>query len=264
MLQLNNVSYQFKESEPVLLNVSFSITKGEYIAIIGRSGSGKSTLGKLIKGLVKPTSGSITYHREKQNIGFLFQNPDNQMVRTIVEDDLAFGLENAAVNPSLIEERMERYAKKLGIDHLRKRSINELSGGQKQRVALAGLLVLEPELIILDEATSMLDPEGRHEVLEQLASMYQESKTLVTITHELEEMAKCTRIIGLANGEIVFDGSFSQLMRQEGVMQDLGCVKPFRYEVIAMLKEQGIGVDETIITSDEELCEALWTFALKV
>ncbi len=112
MLQLNNVSYQFKESDPVLLNVSFSITKGEYIAIIGRSGSGKSTLGKLIKGLVKPTSGSITYHREKQNIGFLFQNPDNQMVRTIVEDDLAFGLENAAVNPSLIEERIACYAKK--------------------------------------------------------------------------------------------------------------------------------------------------------
>ncbi|MBG9782445.1 ATP-binding cassette domain-containing protein [Shouchella lehensis] len=264
MLQLNNASYHFKESEPVLINVSFSISKGEYIAIIGKSGSGKSTLGKLIKGLVKPTSGSISYHQEKENIGFLFQNPDNQMVRTIVEDDLAFGLENAAVNPSLMEERMERYAKKLGIDHLRKRSINELSGGQKQRVALAGLLVLEPELIILDEATSMLDPEGRHEVLEQLESMHQESKTLVTITHDVEEMAKCNRIIGLANGEVIFDGSFTQLMHQEDVMQELGCVKPFRYEVIAMLKEQGIGVNETIITSDEELCEALWTFALKM
>ncbi|MFS0784899.1 ATP-binding cassette domain-containing protein [Shouchella sp. 1P09AA] len=265
MLDIKDVSFSYKNEKSIIKQISLTLYEGERVAIIGKSGSGKSTLGKLIKGLLTPTTGSINFSNNIRgaDIGFLFQNPDNQMVRPIVEDDLAFGLENQAVQASEISERIDTYGKMLGIHHLRSRSINELSGGQKQRVALAGILVLEPKWLILDEATAMIDPEGRKDILRYMDQLQQEGTSILTITHDAEEVAECTRIIGLVDGEIRFDGSLLPLLHDSETMENLGLEGPFLYTLMEHLNAKGIHVNQNAITSDEELCDALWRFALK-
>ncbi|MFB4214216.1 ATP-binding cassette domain-containing protein [Shouchella sp. JSM 1781072] len=265
MLAIKDVSFSYNSEDPLIKHVSLTLYEGERVAIIGKSGSGKSTLGKLIKGLLTPTEGSIEFSNNLRgaDIGFLFQNPDNQMVRPIVEDDLAFGLENQSVQASEISKRIDTYGKKLDIHHLRTRPINELSGGQKQRVALAGILILEPKWLILDEATAMIDPEGRKEILQYMDQLQHEGTSIVTITHDAEEVAKCTRIIGLVDGEIGFDGSLLPLLDDPKIMEELGLDAPFLYTLINDLNANGIHVNKNAITSDEELCDALWRFALK-
>lgn len=266
MLSFDQVTYRYENNpNAVLKNVSFSVKQGERLAVVGRNGSGKSTLARVMKGLSIPTEGKVTHDRgfNKDDMGLLFQNPDNQMVASLVEDDLAFGLENKCVDPAEISIRLEKYSKKIDVHHLLKRDINELSGGQKQRVALAGLLVLEPAMLILDEATSMLDPGGRETVMNHVHQYHNEGNSVISVTHDVEEILFSNRVLGLVDGELVFDGEPHRLFTDETYLSALGLVRPFHYELIELLVKRGIQINQGQGFSNKELLQLLWTYRLK-
>lgn len=221
-IELINVSYSYRTGEGqsvrALRNVSFSVEKGEFVALAGMNGSGKSTLAKLLNGLFVPSAGDVvidgmnTRDEERtfdirRKAGMVFQNPDNQMVATIIEDDVAFGPENLGVPREEMIERVDRALDAVGMQEYRTRSASKLSGGQKQRVAIAGVLAMEPEIIIFDESTSMLDPEGRAEIMEVAKKLNEKGITVIAITHNMDEAAMADRIIVLRKGRKVLDGT---------------------------------------------------------
>ena len=227
IVSLKGVSFQYDSQERYALNnVTFDIYDGEWLAIVGHNGSGKSTMAKLLNGLQFPQQGEITVSGMQLNeesiwdirrkIGMVFQNPDNQFVGTTVQDDVAFGLENNGIPRDDMVQRVEDSLRKVKMDQFLYQEPHHLSGGQKQRVAIAGVLALRPSIIILDEATSMLDPRGREEVLETVRVLKEEkSLTVISITHDLEEAAKADRIIVMNKGEVFREGTqkrFSQWM----------------------------------------------------
>ena len=223
IIKVENVSFSYEKNNKVINNLSLVIEKGQYVAVVGHNGSGKSTLARLFNGLLVPESGSITVCdmplSDKKNIqavrskvGVVFQNPDNQLVASIVEDDVAFGPENLGVPRNEIGERIDYALKVVGMEKFRKSATEHLSGGQKQRIAIAGVLALKPEIIILDESTSMLDPEGRNEVLKAVKKLNkEEGVTVVAITNYMEEVLDADRVIILTNGEIAEQGSPREL-----------------------------------------------------
>lgn len=220
IITLNNISYKYtdEENQYALDNISFSIEKGEWIAIIGPNGSGKSTLAKTINGLVEPESGEVKvgeFDLNEQNIwsiremvGMVFQNPDNQFVGSTVQDDVAFGLENLGIPRDQMVERVHDALEKVNMLEFAEREPARLSGGQKQRVAIAGIVALQPEIMILDEATSMLDPKGREEVLRTVKEVKErENLSVISITHDIDEAAAANRIIVMRAGKLVKEGT---------------------------------------------------------
>ena len=219
-VELKNVSFKYGSGEnlAVIKNLSLSVEKGEFLCVLGENGSGKSTLAKLINGLLLPDSGEVevfgsntkdkkSVYEVRKKVGMVFQNPDNQMVATIVEDDVAFGPENVGVSSEEIGERIDFALKAVGMEKFRFVAGQKLSGGQKQRVAIAGALALKPEVLILDESTAMLDPMGRKEVMQVAEKLNDEGMTLITITHYMEEAVKADRVVVLHEGEIVVSGT---------------------------------------------------------
>lgn len=218
LLEVRNLSCAYEEGHDVLKDVSFSVYKGESIALIGHNGSGKSTLAKCLMGLITPDSGSISFfglelnrknlYSIRSKIGIVFQNPDNQFVGSTVSDDIAFGLENACVKQSEMQQIIETFAGEVGMADFLDHEPQNLSGGQKQRVAIAGVLAMKPEFIIFDEATAMLDPKGRSEIASLIAKMRKNNPdlTIVSITHDVEEAAKADRVLVLNNGSKLYEG----------------------------------------------------------
>ena len=251
---LDNCSYSYSNNheEKVLSGVSFRVDAGSFISVIGPNGSGKSTLAKLLNGLYLPTSGTVEVDglstREKKNIpqirrkvALLFQNPDNQIVGDTVEDDTAFGPENLGLDRDEITKRVEDSLLKVGLLEKRKMSPNTLSGGEKARLGIAGVLALEPEVLVLDEATAMLDPKGRREVMEILHELWKhQGKTIILITHHPEETIYGERIIVLDKGEIKLDGSVEEVYRNSGKLKELGLELPPYVELSLLLKEKGV------------------------
>ena len=251
---LDNCSYSYSNNheEKVLSGVSFRVDAGSFISVIGPNGSGKSTLAKLLNGLYIPTSGTVEVDglstREKKNIpqirrkvALLFQNPDNQIVGDTVEDDTAFGPENLGLDRDEITKRVEDSLSKVGLLEKRKMSPNTLSGGEKARLGIAGVLALEPEVLVLDEATAMLDPKGRREVMEILHELWKnQGKTIILITHHPEETIYGERIIVLDKGEIKLDGSVEEVYRNSGKLKKLGLELPSYVELSLLLKEKGV------------------------
>ena len=251
---LDNCSYSYSNNheEKVLSGVSFRVDAGSFISVIGPNGSGKSTLAKLLNGLYLPTSGTVEVDglstREKKNIpqirrkvALLFQNPDNQIVGDTVEDDTAFGPENLGLDRDEITKRVEDSLSKVGLLEKRKMSPNTLSGGEKARLGIAGVLALEPEVLVLDEATAMLDPKGRREVMEILHELWKhQGKTIILITHHPEETIYGERIIVLDKGEIKLDGSVEEVYRNSGKLKKLGLELPSYVELSLLLKEKGV------------------------
>ncbi|WNS75637.1 energy-coupling factor ABC transporter ATP-binding protein [Bacillus sp. DTU_2020_1000418_1_SI_GHA_SEK_038] len=270
LVQLKNISFQYDIQAPYALqDVSFEIYEGEWLAIVGHNGSGKSTLAKLLNGLQFPQEGSITVNGiplteetvwdTRKIIGMVFQNPDNQFVGTTVQDDVAFGLENNGIARDEMIERVQNSLEKVKMAQFLDQEPHHLSGGQKQRVAIAGVIALRPSIIILDEATSMLDPRGREEVLETVRELKETNNmTVISITHDLEEAAKADRIIVMNKGKLYKEGTPAEIFQMDEELVKLGLDIPFPVKMSKLLKEQGISLSRHFL-SEEELVTELWT-----
>ncbi|MGG3561296.1 energy-coupling factor ABC transporter ATP-binding protein [Neobacillus rhizosphaerae] len=270
IVSLKGVSFQYEGQERYALNnVTFDIYEGEWLAIVGHNGSGKSTMAKLLNGLQFPQKGDITVcgiglNEEtvwdvRKKLGMVFQNPDNQFVGTTVQDDVAFGLENHGIPRDEMVQRVEDSLKKVKMDKFLYQEPHHLSGGQKQRVAIAGVLALRPSIIILDEATSMLDPRGREEVLETVRLLKEEkSLTVISITHDLEEAAKADRIIVMNKGEVFREGVPEEIFSMDEQLIQLGLDIPFSVKMSKAFRQKGIDLSKHYL-SEEELVTELWT-----
>ena len=266
-LEIKNLCFSYEESHPVIDDISLSIDKGSFVAILGHNGSGKSTLAKLIVGLLEKNSGQIFFNGEeitRKNIrdlqtrtALVFQNPDNQFIGSTVEDDIAFGLENRQFPHDKMQEEIEKYAASVNmLDYLKKEPVN-LSGGQKQRVALAGALILKPEILILDEATSMLDPKGKSTVRKYLDRIHKENPDLsiISITHDVDEALLADQVLILAKGKLVKSGEPKEILRDEQALLNLKLDMPFVYRVEKKLSEACI---DSKAESIEQLVEDIW------
>ncbi|WP_242145464.1 MULTISPECIES: energy-coupling factor ABC transporter ATP-binding protein [unclassified Bacillus cereus group] len=269
-LRVQNVSFQYPGATAYALkDVSFSLNEGEWVSVIGQNGSGKSTLAKLLNGLFLPESGTITVNGTmvlseetvwdiRKQIGMVFQNPDNQFVGTTVQDDVVFGLENVGMPREQMVERMKQALHLVRMEEFLHEEPHSLSGGQKQRVAIAGILALQPSVLILDEATSMLDPKGRVEVVETVRQLVDEKGiTVLSITHDLEEAAQSDRIIILNKGEILEEGTPQQIFKSSHMLKEIGLDVPFSVKIAELLKRSEIPLQNTHLTM-ESLVNELW------
>ncbi|MBO0474585.1 energy-coupling factor transporter ATP-binding protein EcfA1 [Enterococcus sp. DIV0840] len=274
IIELKNIdfNYQPEDASPALKDVSFSIQQGEWIAIIGHNGSGKSTLAKTINGLLLPASGSISVGGKELNetnvwdirkmVGMVFQNPDNQFVGSTVEDDVAFGLENQGIPREEMLGRVNDALGKVRMSTFATREPARLSGGQKQRVAIAGVVALRPDIIILDEATSMLDPEGREEVISTIKKIKEESNlTVISITHDIDEAANANRILVMKQGELVSEGTPEKIFSAGTELIQMGLDLPFPEKLKIALKQRGVDVPDDYLT-EERMVDWLWTSVL--
>ena len=268
-LSAEKVSFSYDKQSNVIKNVTLSVEKGEYVAIIGHNGSGKSTLAKLFNALIVPDQGKITVDgfsscdkkdlfEIRKRVGVVFQNPDNQLVASIVEDDVAFGPENLGVKREEIGERIEFALSAVKMEKFRKSSPTRLSGGQKQRIAIAGVLALKPDVLVLDESTAMLDPQGRKEVLEVVDRLNKEQKvTVINITHYMEEVVHADKVYVINDGQIALEGTPEQIFKQKDKLNSLGLELPLSAVIVDGLIELGIKLPEGILTEErlaEELC----------
>ncbi|WP_446897982.1 energy-coupling factor transporter ATPase [Clostridium sp. LBM24168] len=275
MIDCKNLSFNYDTSDGsssklAVDDVTFNIKKGEFLAILGRNGSGKSTIAKHMNALLVPTSGKMYVGgldtSDEKNVwdirnkaGMIFQNPDNQIVATIVEEDVAFGPENLGIDPDDIRNRVDDCLKKVNMYEYRKHAPHLLSGGQKQRVAIAGVLAMRPQCMIFDESTAMLDPSGRQEVMSTIKEINDSYNiTVVLITHYMEEAAKADRIIVIDEGKIAMEGTprniFSQVKKMKGLGLDVPQITELAYE----LKSSGVDIETNILTIDEmveRLCQ---------
>ena len=241
--------------------ISFTIEKGSFTAIIGQNGSGKSTLAKNMNGLLIPTQGKIyvdgmdTSLEEnlwpvRQRVGMVFQNPDNQIVSAIVEDDVAFGPENLGIEPEEIRRRVDGALESVEMNEYRKKAPHLLSGGQKQRIAIAGAIAMEPECIVFDEPTAMLDPRGRQEVLKVIRRMNEKGITTILITHFMEEAASADKVIVMDSGSIVMAGTPEEIFNRGTELIELGLGVPAPVELAMELRKRGFDIPEDIQTTD--------------
>lgn len=275
LLQVENVSFSYDKKISVIKNVSLSIEEGEYVAIVGHNGSGKSTLAKLFNGLIKADEGKIqvdgfspadkkSVFEVRKRVGVVFQNPDNQLVASIVEDDVAFGPENLGVPRKEIGERIDFALSAVGMEKFRRSSPTRLSGGQKQRIAIAGVLALKPKILVLDESTAMLDPQGRKEVLEVVKKINREQKvTVITITHYMDEVLNADRVIVLNDGEIALQGTPKEIFSQKEKIKEMGLELPLAATIAEKLINKGVQLESGII-SDGQLAEALCALKSKI
>lgn len=275
IITLKNISYQYHDTDerPALKNVSLSIEEGEWIAIIGHNGSGKSTLAKTINGLVAPSQGEVTVGglilseeniwNIREMVGMVFQNPDNQFVGSTVQDDVAFGLENQGVSRADMIERVKSAITRVKMQDFMEKEPARLSGGQKQRVAIAGVVALRPQIIILDEATSMLDPQGRQEVLATVKEIKEKANlTVISITHDIDEAANANRILVMKNGELVQEGTPEEIFSYGDQLVEMGLDLPFAEKLKSDLRDRGIAVPADYLT-EEGMVEWLWTLLSK-
>lgn len=267
IIQIDHLLFQYqqeetKETVTAVDDVSFSLKRGSFTAIIGRNGSGKSTLAKNLNALLLPSGGAVYVNgydtKEKdhlweirQSAGMVFQNPDNQLVSSIVEDDVAFGPENLGIEPEEIRRRVDEALHKVNMYQHRKRAPHHLSGGQKQRIAIAGVMAMRPECIILDEPTAMLDPKGRAQVMEIVRQLHADGITVVLITHFMDEAAQADRIIIMDQGKAVLDGTPKEVFRHGEKIRDLYLDVPFAVEMARQLRKAGMNVPDDIIENEE-------------
>ena len=269
VIDVKNLSFRYKESQEYydVKDITFHVKRGEWLSIVGHNGSGKSTTVRLIDGLLKAESGEIVIDGQRlteenvwnirRQIGMVFQNPDNQFVGATVEDDVAFGLENQGLSRQEMKKRVEEALDLVGMLDFKKREPARLSGGQKQRVAIAGVVALRPAILILDEATSMLDPEGRRELIETVKGIRKDyDMTVISITHDLEEVAMSDRVLVMKKGEIESTSSPRELFSRNDLDQ-IGLDDPFANQLKHSLNQNGYDLPENYLT-ESELEDKLW------
>jgi len=279
LFDIRHVSHTFETEEgktfDALKDVTAQIKKGEFTAIIGTNGSGKSTLARHLNALLLPTEGELIVEGMRtsdagrvwdirQKVGMVFQNPDNQLVAAVVEEDVAFGPENLGVPPEEIRERVDLALEKVGMTSYRKQAPSMLSGGQKQRVAIAGVLAMKPDCIVLDEPTAMLDPKGRKEVMDTIHELNKkEGITIVLITHFMEEAVTADHILVIDRGVLKMEGTPREIFSQADRVTEIGLDVPVPADLARRLRKKGMAVSERCMT-DEELGEALCPFVSKM
>ncbi|MCC8076927.1 MAG: energy-coupling factor transporter ATPase [Oscillospiraceae bacterium] len=261
IIQIENLRFQYSETDlPAIEDLNLEIARGSFVAVLGRNGSGKSTLARLLNGILLPTAGRVlvngmdtaneaTLLDVRRTIGMVFQNPDNQIVASVVEDDVAFAPENLGVPPAEIRRRVDEALRCVGMYEFRMHAPHLLSGGQKQRVAIAGVLAMQPECIVLDEPTAMLDPIGRREVLAAVEQLRQElGMTVVLITHHMEECVRADRLVVMSEGRLAADGTPEAVFSQVEQMHALGLTVPETTELLYGLNRNGFHLPLTALS----------------
>ena len=269
IIEVKNLSYRYdhQSEDYILKDVSFHVKQGEWLSVVGHNGSGKSTTVRLIDGLLEAESGDIIISGDKltadnvwekrRQIGMVFQNPDNQFVGATVEDDVAFGLENQGMDYPMMVKRVHEALELVGMQNFKEREPARLSGGQKQRVAIAGVVALQPDIIILDEATSMLDPEGRLELIRTVKEIKDKNHlTVISITHDLDEISLSDRVLVMKNGQVESTATPRELFSRPD-LEDLGLDQPFVNQVKAAIIQTGLTLPKNYLT-EKELQEQLW------
>ncbi len=266
IIEIKNVTYKYTDEDKTVAavnRVSLNIERGSFTVILGHNGSGKSTLAKLLNGLNKPTEGEVIvdgintkdekYELEiKRRVGMVFQNPDNQLIASVVEEDVAFGPENLGIEPQEIRKRVDDALKSVGMYEFRKSAPHKLSGGQKQRVAIAGIIAMTPSCIVLDEPTAMLDPKGRSEIINTLIHLNKDKKiTVILITHYMEEAETADRVIVMNDGEIIDDGTPKTVFKNVKRLKEVGLDVPQTTELLYALNQNGFKVDTNVISVED-------------
>ena len=274
IIRTENLGFTYTDADgelqseiPALRNVNLSVSRGEYLAVLGHNGSGKSTLAKLINMILTPTVGKIYFDGRditdenfteddvfdvRRRIGMVFQNPDNQLVATVVEEDVAFGPENLGLPREEIRRRVNSSLSLVGMLEYARHAPHKLSGGQKQRVAIAGIIAMRPEVIIFDESTAMLDPRGRDEVVRVMEQLNRdEGITVINITHYMDEAARADRVVVINDGEIMLDGTPREIFAKTDVLHSVGLESPQGCELVAMLRQEGVKIPGDPLTEDE-------------
>ena len=266
IMEATRVSFSYEEepeSQLVLDDVSLTVGRGEFLAVLGHNGSGKSTLAKHFNAILLPREGRVLVdgmettdedrlYDIRQTVGMVFQNPDNQIVATIVEEDVAFALENMGVPPEEIRRRVDDALRSVGMYEFREHAPHQLSGGQKQRVAIAGIIAMRPKCIVLDEPTAMLDPRGRAEVMKTLRELNRDHGiTIALITHYMDEAAQCDRVVVVDGGKLLMEGTPREVFRQVDRLKEVGLDVPQVTELMYELRKAGLEVREDIITEED-------------
>ncbi|MCL2086980.1 MAG: energy-coupling factor transporter ATPase [Oscillospiraceae bacterium] len=278
IIEVKNLSYSYQhfddegnliESAPALLEINLDIPKGQFVAVLGHNGSGKSTLAKHLNGILKPTKGGVCVNKMdvndetliydiRQTVGMVFQNPDNQIVASTVEEDVAFAPENLGLEPKEIRLRIDKAMKTVGIYEFRRHAPHRLSGGQKQRVAIAGVIAMEPECLVLDEITAMLDPKGRKEIMNTVEKLNREKGiTVILITHYMEEAVNSDRVLVMDKGRIIMDGTPKQIFSRVETLKNVGLDVPPVTELMHLLSQSGLKVKNDVINEEECVEELL-------
>lgn len=258
---------EIKNAHPTLDGVTVSVKRGEYVAVLGHNGSGKSTFAKLLNMILTPTVGKIYIDgvditdenmteddafEIRKKIGMVFQNPDNQLVATVVEEDVAFGPENLGLPREEIRQRVDEALETVGLTDYRAHAPHKLSGGQKQRVAIAGIIAMKPKIIIFDEASAMLDPLGRQEILAIMEKLNREEGiTVLNITHYMDEAARADRVLIINDGKLILDGSVREIFSRVDFLHSIGLESPQGTELVYILNKEGLGLREDVISEDE-------------
>lgn len=278
IIEIKNVSFEYSNADEenvsytAVKNLSLNIERGSFTVILGHNGSGKSTLAKMLNGLNKPTVGDIlvdgintrdeeTETEVKRRVGMVFQNPDNQLIASIVEEDVAFGPENLGLEPKVIRERVKNALKAVGMEEFANSTPHRLSGGQKQRIAIAGIIAMEPECLVLDEPTAMLDPKGRREIISTLHKLNSEKGiTVILITHYMEEAENADRVLVMNDGEIIRDATPKEVFMDVELLKSVGLDVPQTTELLYNLQKHGFNVNTNVISiidTAKEIAQAL-------
>ncbi len=268
ILEVKDLNYSYVEERQTIKSVSFSVEEGSYTTIVGHNGSGKSTIAKLIMGLLEKQSGSVVIdgielnvenlNQIRSRIGIVFQNPDNQFIGATVRDDIAFGLENHCVDPSLMDDIILRNSRLVKMDDHLEKEPTHLSGGQKQRVAIAGVLAMKPKILIFDEATSMLDPDGKDEIKKVIMQLHKDSSlTILSITHDIDEVASSDYVIALENGKVALTGTPDEVFKHEQRLKEMKLDIPFSLKLRNALNKRGVQLKRHLNMEGmvDELCQ---------
>lgn len=265
IIKAEHVCFEYEPgSKRVLNDIDLEIEEGQFVAVLGHNGCGKSTFACHLNAILQPTSGRVEVAgldtnvqtdeqllQIRKNVGMVFQNPDNQIVATVVEEDVAFALENLGVPRPEMRRRIDDSLKKVGMSAFAKHATHQLSGGQKQRIAIAGVLAIQPKILVLDEPTAMLDPQGRREVMQVLHDLHRQGSTIVLITHFMDEAVQADRVIVMNDGEVLLDDTPHQVFQNAGLLRSIGLDVPQSTELMFLLRHKGFRVPLSVLTEQE-------------
>ena len=262
IITAENITFRYSEGKDIIKNLSLEIEEGDFVAILGHNGSGKSTFAKHLNAILTPSEGKVTVAgldtsddnnlaQIRRTVGMVFQNPDNQIIATVVEEDVAFALENLGVEQSEMIRRVDEALDTVGMLKFKKHSTTQLSGGQKQRIAIAGVIAMNPRIIVLDEPTAMLDPQGREDVIKTVKKLNEQGVTVVLITHYMDEAAQAKRVVVIDEGEILIDGTPHYVFQNAGLLTSVGLDVPQSTSLMFLLRRYGVKVPLAVLTEDE-------------